>query len=47
MGNVEVAYGLLGSGLSILRERTWIFPPSDSPQIALEWCLGLSTEISA
>ena len=47
MGNVEVAYGLLASGLSILREKTWIFPPSDSPQIACEWCLELSTEMSA
>ena len=47
MGNAEVAYGLLGSELSIFREKTWIFPPSDSPQIALEWCLELSTEISA
>ena len=26
-GDVEVAYGLLGSGLSILREKTWIFSP--------------------
>ena len=47
MGNVEVAYGLLGSGLSILHEKTWIFPPSHSLQTALEWCLELSTEISA
>ena len=26
--------------------KAWIFPSSDSPQIALEWCLELSTEMS-
>ena len=46
MGNVEVAYGLLGSGSSILREKKWIFPPSQFTNCA--WVVfGIITEMSA
>ena len=45
-GKCESGAGLLGSGSSISREKTWIFPPSQSTNCA--WgVFGIITEMGA